>query len=49
MVTPLTYLDEVTVQGLCHCNSEAWGLHSSYQSGVIGITDQLFLQNGKKH
>ena len=47
-VTPLTNLHEVMVLGLCNCNSKAWGWHNSYQSGVIGITDQLILQNGKK-
>ena len=31
----------VTDQGLCYCNSDAWGWHNSYQSGVISITDQL--------
>ena len=33
---------------LCNCNSKAWGRHNSYQCGVIDITDQLILQNGKK-
>ena len=46
-VTPLTNLTEVTVQRLCYCNSNAWGSHNSYQSGVIGIIDQLILQNRK--
>ena len=43
-----TNLDEVTAQGLCYYNSNVWGWHNSHQSGVIGITDQLILQNGKK-
>ena len=48
-VTPLNNLHEVTSQGLCYCNSKAWGWHNSYQSGVIGIADQLIiLQNEKK-
>ena len=46
-VAPLTNLDEVTAQGLCYCNSNAWGWHNSYQNGVIDITDQLILQNEK--
>ena len=41
-------LDEVRAQGLSYCNSNAGGWYNSYQSGVIGITDQLILQNGKK-
>ena len=45
---PLTKRDEVWAQGLCYCNSNAWGWQNSYQSGVIGITDQLIFQNGKK-
>ena len=32
----------------CYCNSNAWIWRNSYQSGVIGITDQLILRNGKK-
>ena len=37
---------EVTVQELCYCHFYAWwGWHNSHQSGVIGITDQLILQN----
>ena len=48
MVTPLTNLDEVTAQGPGCSNSNAWGWHNSYQSGVIGITDHLILQNGKR-
>ena len=47
-VTPLTNLHEVTAQGLCCCNSNTWGWHNSYQSGVIGITGELILQNVKK-
>ena len=47
-VTPLINLDKVTAQGLYYCNSNAWGWHDSYQSEVIGITDQVILQNGKK-
>ena len=47
-VTPLTNLAEVTDQGLCYRNSNAWGWHNSYQSGVFGITNQLILQNGEK-
>ena len=47
-VTPLTNLDEVAAQGLCYSNFNAWGCHNSYQSGVIGITDQFILQNEKK-
>ena len=27
-----TSFDEVTTQGLCYCNSDAWGWHNSYQS-----------------
>ena len=27
-VTPLTNLDKVMAQGLCYCNSNAWGLHN---------------------
>ena len=46
-VTPLTNSAKVTDQGLCYCNSNTWGRHNSYQSGVIGITDQLILQNLK--
>ena len=46
-VTPLTNLDEVTAEELCYCYSNAWGWHNSYHSGVIGITDQIILQNGK--
>ena len=47
-VMPLTNLDEVTAQGLWHCNSSATGWHNSNQGRVFGITDQLILQNGKK-
>ena len=47
-VTLLINLHKVTAQGLCYCNSKAWGWHNTYQSGVIGITDQLIFQNGKK-
>ena len=32
-----------TDQRLCYCNS-----HNSHQNGVISMTDQLILQNGKK-
>ena len=45
--TSLTNVHEVTAQGLCYCNSNAWGFCNSYHSGVIGITDQLILQNVK--
>ena len=44
----LTNFAEVTVQGLCYCNSDAWGWPNRSQSGVIDITGQLILQNGKK-
>ena len=47
-VTPLINLHEVTAHWLCYFNFKAWGWHNSYQSLVIGITDQLILQNGKK-
>ena len=47
-VTPLTDPAKVMDQGLCYCNSDAWGWHDSHQSGVISITDQLIFQNGKK-
>ena len=47
-VTPLTNPAMVTDQGLCYCNSIAWGWHNSHQSRVISITDQLLFQNGKK-
>ena len=46
-VTPLTNTAKVTAQGLCSCNSDAWGRHNSYKSGVIGITEQLIRENGK--
>ena len=46
-VTQLTISAKVTEQGLCHCNSDAWGWNPSHQSGVISITDQLIFQNGK--
>ena len=46
-VTPRTNPANVTDQGLCNCNSDAWGWHNSHQSGVISITDQLIFQNGK--
>ena len=36
------------LQILYYCNSNAWGWHNSYQSEVIGITNQLILQNGKR-
>ena len=38
----------VTDHRLCYYNSNAWGWHNRYQSGVISITDLLILQNGKK-
>ena len=47
-VTPLTNPAKVTDQGLCYCNSNAWGWHNSHQSRVISITVQLIFQNGKK-
>ena len=47
-VTPLTSPAKVTDQGLCYCNSDAWGWHNIHQSGVISITDQLIFKNGKK-
>ena len=47
-VTPLTNPAKVTDQGLCYCNSDAWGWHNSHQSWVISITNQLIFQNGKK-
>ena len=47
-VTPLTNPAKDTDQGLCYCNPDAWGWPNSHQSGVISITDQLILQNGKK-
>ena len=47
-VTPLTNYAKITDQGLFSCNSDAWGWHNSYQSGVISITDQFIFQNGKK-
>ena len=47
-VAPLTNLAKVTEQGLCYCNSNAWGWHNSHQSGVICITYQLILKNRKK-
>ena len=43
----LTNNDEVTDQGLCYCNSNAWGWHNSHYSGVIGIIYQNIFQNGK--
>ena len=46
-VTPLTNPANVTDQGLCYCNSDAWGWHNSRQNGVIIKTDQLIFQNGK--
>ena len=47
-VTPLTNPAKITDQGLCYCNSDAWGWHNSHQSGVISITDLLIFKNGKK-
>ena len=47
-VTPLTNPAEITDQGLCYCNSNAWQRHNSHKSGVISIIDQLIFQNGKK-
>ena len=47
-VTSLTDPAEVTAQGLCYCNSNACGWHNSYQNGVISMTYQVILQNGKK-
>ena len=32
----------------CYCNSDTQRWHNSHQRRVIGITDQLILQNGKK-
>ena len=46
-VTLLTNLPEVRLQGLCYCNSNAWGSRS-LQSGAIGLTYQLILKNGKQ-
>ena len=46
-VTTLTNPAKVTDQGLCYCNSEAWGWHNNHHSGVISITDQLIIQNEK--
>ena len=31
-VTPRIQFDEVTVQGLCYRNLNAWGWHNSYQN-----------------
>ena len=39
---------ELMVQGLCNYNGSVWGWHNSYKSVVIGITDKLILQYGKK-
>ena len=36
-VTSLSGPSKVTDQGLCYCNSNAWGWHNSHQSEVIGI------------
>ena len=44
-VAPLTNPAKVTDQGLCNCNSDARGWHSSHQSGVISIIDQVIFQN----
>ena len=41
-VTPLINPAKVTDQGLCYCNSDAWGWHNSHYSGVISITSRLF-------
>ena len=46
-VIPLANLYEVTIQRFFYSNSDAWGWHNSYQSGVVGITDQQILQNGE--
>ena len=46
-VTPFTNPAKVTDQGLCYCNSDAWGRHNSHQSVVISITDQRIFQSGK--
>ena len=46
-VIPLTNPTKVSDQGLCYCNTNAWGWHNSHQSRVISITNQLFLQIGK--
>ena len=48
-VTPFTNPAKVTDQGLCYCNYDARGWYNSHQSGVISITDQLILENGKKN
>ena len=39
-------LPKVSDQGLCYCNSNAWGWYNSHHGGVISITDQLIFQNG---
>ena len=46
-VTLLTNHAEVIVQGLCYCNSKAWGWHNSHQGCVIGITDYIVIVNDK--
>ena len=46
-VTSLTDPAKVTDQGLCYCNSDAWGRHNSHQNGVISITDQLIFKMEK--
>ena len=47
-VTPCTDLDGVMAHGLCYSNSDTFGWHNSYKSGVIDMTNQLILQSGKK-
>ena len=47
-VTRFTNPTEVVDMGVFYCDSNARGWHNSHQSGVIGITDQIIFQNGKK-
>ena len=47
-VSPLANLAEITVQGLCNCNSNAWKWHNSNGSGVISITEKLIILYGIK-
>ena len=47
-VTPLTNPEKVTDQGLCYCNSDAWGWLNSHQIGVTSITDRFIFKNVKK-
>ena len=47
-VTLLTNPAKVTDQGLCYCDSDAWGWHNSTQCRVISITDQFIFQNEKE-